>query len=134
MAFELDPRLAADSAAVTALPLCEMRLMDEAAFPWLVLVPRRTGLRELIDLAAPDRAVLMEEVARACAVLQHLHAPHKLNVAALGNQVEQLHVHVIARFRHDAAWPRPVWGATPKRPYEPAALARAAADYRAAFA
>jgi diadenosine tetraphosphate (Ap4A) HIT family hydrolase len=122
-AFELDKRLEGDSVPVCELPLSAVRLMNERSWPWLILVPRRPGLAELIDLDADGRARLMEEIARAAEVLRTLYRPDKLNVAALGNVVHQLHVHVIARLRTDPAWPRPIWNVEPKmEPYEPAAL------------
>jgi diadenosine tetraphosphate (Ap4A) HIT family hydrolase len=117
-AFKLDERLAGDSVPVTDLPLSTVRLMNERSWPWLILVPRRAGLVELIDLDAAERSRLMEEIARTAEALRRLYRPDKLNVAALGNAVPQLHVHVIARFRDDPAWPRPVWGVKPTRePY-----------------
>lgn len=110
MSFVLDPRLAADSVAVGELNLSQLRLMDDARFPWLVLVPRIAGARELIDLDEGDRANLLGEVTVLGRMLEAQFAPDKLNVAALGNVVPQLHVHVIARYANDAAWPQPVWG------------------------
>jgi diadenosine tetraphosphate (Ap4A) HIT family hydrolase len=112
--FVLDARLEADTIAVTDLPLSAVRLMDDATYPWLVLVPRRAGLVELTDLEPPQRAVLIEEIAAAGRALAAATGCHKLNIGALGNQVAQLHVHVIARFTTDAAWPNPVWGAAPR--------------------
>jgi diadenosine tetraphosphate (Ap4A) HIT family hydrolase len=124
-AFELDKRLERDSVPVADLPLSTVRLMNERSWPWLILVPRRAGLVELIDLDAEGRARLMEEIARAAEALRALYRPDKLNVAALGNVVHQLHVHVIARFRTDPAWPRPIWNVKPTlEPYEPAALSK----------
>lgn len=110
MSFALDPRLAADSIAVGDFTLSQLRLMDDARFPWLILVPRIAGARELIDLDECDRASLLGEVTIVGRMLESLLAPDKLNVAALGNVVPQLHVHVIARYANDAAWPQPVWG------------------------
>lgn len=115
--FELDPRLAHDGAFVTDWPLCRVLLMDDARFPWLVLVPRRAGLRELDDLAEADHAQLTAEVRRALRLLRGLAACDKLNVGALGNLVPQLHVHIVARRRGDSAWPGPVWGSGAARPY-----------------
>lgn len=115
MHFELDPRLAADTHLVIEWPLCDVRLMDDAQYPWLILVPRIAGSRELIDLDPGARLRLQQEIDSAAQVLKQMFAPDKLNVAALGNVVEQLHVHVIARFRHDAAWPKPVWGVHPPK-------------------
>lgn len=115
--FALDPRLAADTVAVAALALSDLRLMNDARFPWLILVPRVAGASEIIDLRKPDRAVLFEEITAVSAALRAATNCDKLNVAALGNQVRQLHVHLIARFEGDAAWPGPVWGAGPPVAY-----------------
>ena len=117
--FHLHPQLAADSHPVAKLELCELRLMDDANYPWLVLVPRLAEARELIDLAQAPRRQLMDEIDQAARVLRALFRPHKLNVAALGNLVPQLHVHVIARYHTDIAWPRPVWGQAAMKPYTP---------------
>ena len=111
--FVLDPRLAADTVALADLALSHLLLVDDVRFPWLILVPRRPDKRDLVDLDEADLAQLMAEVRSACAALRSVTRPHKLNVAALGNMVPQLHVHVIARRSSDAAWPRPVWGVTP---------------------
>lgn len=110
MSFTLDPRLEADTLPVGELPFSRLLLMNDARWPWLILVPRIAGARELIDLDAADRTALMDEIARVARALEALHRPDKLNVAALGNVVAQLHVHVIARHATDAAWPQPVWG------------------------
>jgi diadenosine tetraphosphate (Ap4A) HIT family hydrolase len=120
--YRLHPQLAADSHPVAKLALCELRVMDDANYPWLVLVPRLPEARELIDLEAAPRRQLMDEIDQVARVLRSLFRPHKLNVAALGNLVPQLHVHVIARFRDDPAWPAPVWGRVAARPYEADAL------------
>ncbi|WP_027492417.1 HIT family protein [Rhodanobacter sp. OR444] len=108
--FVLNPRLAADTHTVASLPLCDVRLMDDARWPWLVLVPRRAGLVEIADLHGDEQAVLWQEVNRAAAALRAGTPCDKLNLGALGNIVRQLHVHVIARVEGDAAWPGPVWG------------------------
>lgn len=121
--FVLDPRLAADTLAVGDLPLSRVLLMDDVRFPWLVLVPRQTGLVEIGDLPRAGRITLLDEIDQASVALRSLHAPDKLNVAALGNVVAQLHVHVIARFRADVAWPRPVWGVGEPQRHAPAAVA-----------
>ena len=113
--FALDPLLTADSVGVADLPLAAVRLMRDANYPWLLLVPRRAGLCELTDLDATERSMLMEEIAQASAALRSVVSCDKLNVAALGNVVPQLHVHVIARRRDDPAWSRPVWGAVPAK-------------------
>lgn len=108
--WQLHPQLADDTHPLAQFALSELRLMDDANYPWLVLVPRVVEAVELIDLDAPQRHALTDEIDRASRTLRDVFRPHKLNVAALGNLVPQLHVHVIARFEHDPAWPRPVWG------------------------
>lgn len=115
--FALDPRLAGDTVPLGDLALCRLLLMNDETYPWLVLVPRRAGLVELIDLPADDRHRLMDEIALVSEALKAVTRPTKLNVAALGNMVRQLHVHVIARFEGDAAWAGPVWGKVPGKPY-----------------
>ena len=116
-AFVLDPRLAADTRVVTDLPLCRVLLMRDRTYPWTIVVPRQTGLAEILDLSAHDRAWLFDEVSQVAEALRAETAPTKLNIAALGNQVRQLHVHVIARFDSDPAWPGPVWGKAPPVDY-----------------
>lgn len=115
--FELHPQLAADCVAIDDLPLCRLLLMDDANYPWCILVPRRAGTRELHELTQADQAMLLRETTLLSAVMQSLFAADKMNIAALGNVVPQLHVHVIARHTDDPAWPRPVWGALPRRRY-----------------
>lgn len=117
--FELDPQIAKDSAPVADLPLSTVRLMRDKNYPWLLLVPKRAGAVELTDLTAEDRIRLMEEIALASDALRAVAPCDKLNVAAIGNMVSQLHVHVVARRKGDAAWPKPVWGQAPAVPYEP---------------
>lgn len=119
-AFILDPRLDADTFAVGELALSTVRLMDDARFPWLILVPQRPGLVDLLDLSEADAATMNAEIRQASRVLRELTSPFKLNVAALGNAVRQLHVHVIARFEDDPAWPKPVWGVGTAAGYDPA--------------
>ncbi len=121
-AWHLHPDLADDTAPVIELPLCEVRLMDDANHPWLVLVPRVADAVELLDLETAQRAQLTAEIDSASRALKALFKPHKLNVAALGNLVPQLHVHVIARYTDDIAWPRPVWGMAAARQYAPEQL------------
>jgi diadenosine tetraphosphate (Ap4A) HIT family hydrolase len=108
--FELDPRLAGDTAFVADWPLGRVLLMDDARYPWLVLVPRRRGAVELDDLQESERTQLMDEIQRAMDALRSVAEFDELNVGALGNVVRQLHVHVVARRKGDAAWPGPVWG------------------------
>lgn len=121
-AFALDPRLAADTHRVGDLEFSRLLLMDDARFPWLILVPRRAGLRELLELPRDEQHTLLDEINRCAHVLHALKRPEKLNIAALGNVVAQLHVHVIARYAGDAAWPRPVWGCGERVPYSADAL------------
>ncbi len=122
--FALDARLAADTHAVGELALSRVLLMDDARFPWLILVPRRPGLRELTDLDRATQHALLDEINRAAHVLHAMAKPDKLNIANLGNVVAQLHVHVIARYAGDAAWPRPVWGVGERAPYRSDEAAR----------
>jgi len=116
--FELDPRLQADTWVLGDFPLCRLLLSKDANYPWLILVPRRSGITEAFELETADQAQLARETAL---VAQHLKAvvnADKINVAALGNVVAQLHVHVIARYTHDVAWPAPVWGRVAAASYE----------------
>ncbi len=133
-AFTLDPRLAADTTPVAEWPLCRVLLIRDARFAWLVLVPRRAGITEMLDLEPDDRRQLSAEIDRAAAGLRRSVRCDKLNVAALGNMVAQLHVHVIARNRTDAAWPKPVWGQGTAQPYDDAEAANLIKRLNAAFA
>jgi len=119
--FDLNPRLEGDSLPVLDLPLSTVRLLKDANYPWLLLIPRKPDLVEIIDLDDADQQQLMREIALTSRVLRDVTVCEKLNVGALGNQVSQLHVHVIGRFRDDAAWPGPIWGAAPVKPYDDAA-------------
>lgn len=109
-AFELDPRLAADSHWIADGPLSQVRLMDDSRFPWLVLVPRVANAIEWFDLDAANQALLLDEINGAGRLLRDESGGGKINIGALGNIVRQLHVHVVARHEGDAAWPGPVWG------------------------
>ncbi len=131
--FELDPVLARDTELIGGLGLSRALLMNDARFPWVILVPEIAGLSELTDLSAADRSRLMEEVAAVSAALTALYAPDKINVGALGNIVRQLHVHVVARRDGDAAWPGPVWGHGAPHAYEAQALAATVAKIAAAL-
>lgn len=131
--FVIDPKLAAESTPLGELTLCTVRLYDDARFPWLLLVPKQAELVEIIDLAPGDLVRLIEEIAVAAGVLEAATSPYKLNIAALGNVVRQLHVHVIARFEDDAAWPNPVWGRGARVPYEAAARDALAKKLRTGF-
>jgi len=123
-AWTLDPQLERDTAAVGDLPLSRVALMNDANFPWLIVVPRHAGAVEIFDLDDDERTRLTSELAVLARLLKDLTGCDKINIAAIGNVVSQLHVHVIARRRDDPAWPRPVWGALPARPYEGAARDR----------
>ena len=120
--WHLHPQLADDTHPLATFELCELRLMDDANYPWLVLVPRVVDAVEMLDLDTQQRHRLSDEIDSASRALQALFRPHKLNVAALGNLVPQLHVHVIARYQDDPAWPAPVWGRVAAQPYSPEAL------------
>lgn len=123
--FVLDPAFVATSHAVIYLPLCEVRLQDDARYPWLVLIPRLPGLRELEDLSTADRAQVLEETIRAGSAVRRVGATlglavDKLNIGSLGNVTAQLHVHVVGRRSEDPAWPGPVWGHSPATAYDAA--------------
>ncbi|HMA70949.1 MAG TPA: HIT family protein [Xanthobacteraceae bacterium] len=118
LAWSLHPGLEQDTAPVGDLPLSRLLVHNDANYPWLLLVPRRPEAREIIDLDEADRLQLMAEIAMASRALKAVTVCDKLNVAAIGNVVPQLHVHVVARRRDDAAWPKPVWGAVPARAYD----------------
>ena len=117
--WSLHPQLAQDTVPVGDLGLARVLLANDANYTWLILVPRRPGLVELIDLPDAAQVQLLGEIAAAARSLKAITECDKLNIAALGNQVAQLHVHVIARRHSDAAWPKPVWGAAPPSAYSP---------------
>ncbi|MEO5813032.1 MAG: HIT family protein [Rhodanobacter sp.] len=129
--FALDPRLEADTVAVTRLPVCDVRLMNDARFPWLVLVPRRYGMVEISDLNDTEQTALWHEVRLAAGALRAACHSEKLNLGALGNIVRQLHLHVVARHHGDAAWPGPVWGHGVPVPYAADALSLRVASLQA---
>ena len=118
--WTLHPQLDDDTVPVGEFALSRALLARDANYPWLILVPRCGGVSEIIDLDEPGQAELMREVAVVCRALKAVVPCDKLNVAALGNVVSQLHVHVIARRRGDPAWPKPIWGVAPARDYDPA--------------
>lgn len=136
--FSLDPAFVATSHKVADLPLCEARLHDDARYPWLVLVPRQPGLREIEDLETAHRIQLMEEIVLAGTAVRAVGtalglAVDKLNVGALGNVTAQLHVHVVGRRKGDPAWPGPVWGHSPAATYTAEGLAAPIAAARDAL-
>jgi diadenosine tetraphosphate (Ap4A) HIT family hydrolase len=116
--WSLHTQLTQDTIDIGDLPLCRVLVIKDANYPWLLLVPRRDKAVEIIDLAEVEQAQLMTEVSRVARALKDITRCDKLNIAALGNVVPQLHVHVIARRKSDAAWPRPVWGVAPPLPHE----------------
>lgn len=113
----LDPRLEADSSFIIDLALSQVRLHHNGAFPWILLIPRQDSLSEIIDLSPPDQLLLMQEIALCSEIMKDLFAPKKLNVASLGNIVPQLHVHIVARYETDQAWPGPIWNSGVSREY-----------------
>jgi len=133
MTFALDARLAADTIEVGDLALSRLLLMDDARYLWLVLVPRHENLSELIHLGATNRAILMEEIAAVSQALTGFAGVDKINVGALGNIVRQLHVHIVARSKGDAAWPGPIWGAGAPQRYEKQKGRELAREFRAAL-
>jgi diadenosine tetraphosphate (Ap4A) HIT family hydrolase len=132
--FTLDARLATDTRPLARLPLCDLRLMDDARYAWLVLVPRRDGLVEIDDLGNDEQAMLWQEVNLAGRALRAVAPCDKLNLGALGNIVRQLHVHVVARCEGDPAWPGPVWGYGVAQPYAEAVRDERCAALRRALA
>jgi len=132
--FELDPRIVRDSVAIGRLPLCLVRLHRDARYPWVMLVPERAEVREIHELGAEDRGALIEESSAVAAVMQTMTGAQKMNVAALGNMVPQLHVHHVARFEGDDAWPGAIWGQHPALDYSDEALAERVDALRRAFA
>ncbi|EJO94966.1 histidine triad (HIT) protein [Ectopseudomonas mendocina DLHK] len=115
--FALDSRLQQDCLLIGDFPLCRLLLMNDANYPWFILVPRREEVSELFQLDAADQCQLWQETTLLAETLKDTFAADKMNVATLGNVVSQLHMHVIVRRRGDAAWPAPVWGRNPPRPY-----------------
>lgn len=120
--FTLDSRLQQDCLLVGDFPLCRLLLMNDASYPWFILVPRREEVSEIFQLDGVDQRQLWQETSLLAETLKDTFAADKMNVATLGNVVSQLHMHVIVRRRDDAAWPAPVWGRQPARPYEDAQI------------
>ncbi|MFT7126474.1 MAG: diadenosine tetraphosphate (Ap4A) HIT family hydrolase [Pseudoalteromonas tetraodonis] len=131
MSFDLHPQLANDTVAVGRLPLCEVLLMNDSQYPWLILVPRVEGAEEAFQLTEAEQVMLQKESSAVGREIMELFAGDKLNIAALGNMVPQLHIHHIVRFRNDPVWPRPVWGEKPRVAYAPAVLAAMLEQLRA---
>ena len=117
-AFEIDERLERDGLLITRLGLCQLRILNDRRWPWLVLIPQRNGISEIFDLTPLDQAMLTFETNMVGAALKKATGATKINVGALGNIVRQLHVHVIARSEGDANWPGPVWGFGSAEPWD----------------
>lgn len=118
--FELHPTLAADTFVIGDLDLCRLLLMNDANYPWCILVPRRSGIREIYELPEADQQLLWRESSMLGRALMKAFDGKKLNVAALGNVVPQLHLHHVVRYENDPAWPSPVWGKVAAKPYDDA--------------
>jgi diadenosine tetraphosphate (Ap4A) HIT family hydrolase len=116
--FVIDSQLKQTSYPLTSLDVCDLRLVDDQRWPWLLIIPRVPHAVELIDITPDLRAQVWLEIDHVGRVMRDQFSPHKLNIAALGNQVRQLHVHCIARFPEDEAWPNPVWGVGDSAPYD----------------
>ena len=116
--FTLHRQLEADTAFITDLPLSRMLLINDSHYPWIVLVPRRANATEIYKLNHSDQTQLLSESAQICRVMEALFSPDKMNIAAIGNMVPQLHLHHVARFTSDIAWPAPVWGFAPSAAYD----------------
>ncbi len=117
---EIHPQLRQDCILLGRFPLCHLLLMNDANYPWCILVPDREAISEIYQLPQADQQSLMRESSCLARVLAEQFRAHKINIASLGNVVPQLHVHHVARYRDDGAWPAPVWGRAPARPYTPA--------------
>ncbi|HEX5339290.1 MAG TPA: HIT domain-containing protein [Gammaproteobacteria bacterium] len=122
--FTLHPQLEKDTIPLGAFPLSLLLLMNDSNYPWFILVPQRNDIRELHELDDADRTRLLNESTLLSRALIRAFTPDKLNIAALGNQVPQLHLHHIVRYTRDPAWPAPVWGKLPARPYYSAEAAK----------
>jgi diadenosine tetraphosphate (Ap4A) HIT family hydrolase len=127
--WSLHPQLAKDTVTVCDLALSRLLAMNDGEFPWLILVPRRVGASDIIDLGN-EQTQLMDELSRVSRALKDETRCDKINVGAIGNVVPQLHIHVVARRKDDPLWPKPIWGAAPRCVSEPAALERFAAAIR----
>jgi len=108
--FRLHNQLEADTYEVLDLKLCKLLLMNNSLFPWLILVPQKNNLKEIIDLEFDEQVLLLKEISQVSNAIKNIYVPDKLNIAALGNIVEQLHIHIIARSKNDKMWPKPVFG------------------------
>lgn len=132
-AFKLDPQLEQDTVLISDWHLCQVRLMNDSRYPWVILIPKVEGVSEIHELAEEQQQLLLGESMRLSKALDQLFSPHKLNIAALGNMVRQLHVHHIVRFENDPSFPKPVWGVGDAVPYETEALSETVNGLQIAF-
>ena len=128
MSFQLHPKLEADTHLISSTAQCQILLMDDARYPWIILVPQVTEIRELYELDEQQQQQVYRTILRVSKGLAQYTNAEKMNVATLGNQVPQLHIHIIARFERDAAWPAPVWGVGNAEPYTPQQLEQTLKD------
>lgn len=131
--FQLHPRLQQDCFSVGQFKLSQLLMMNDSQYPWFILVPRRADIKEIHHLAAIDRQQLLAESCLLAEQLEKIYSPDKLNIAAIGNLVPQLHIHHVARYRTDKAWPAPIWGKLPAQPYEESQARQAIAGLREAL-
>ena len=132
-AFKLDPQLEQDTVLISDWHLCQVRLMNDSRYPWVILIPKVEGVSEIHELAEEQQQLLLGESMRLSKALDQLFSPHKLTIAALGNMVRQLHVHHIVRFENDPSFPKPVWGVGDAVPYETEALSETVNGLQIAF-
>ena len=132
-AFKLDPQFEKDTVLISDWHLCQVRLMNDSRYPWVILIPKVEGISEIHELAEEQQQLLLGESMRLSKALDQLFSPHKLNIAALGNMVRQLHVHHIVRFENDASFPKPVWGVGEAVPYDLEALSETVNGLQIAF-
>jgi len=132
--FQLHPQLEQDSFFVADLPLCQLRLINDQQYPWFILVPRQVDCSEIYKLSDDQQAQLLKESSRLSHILMSLFKGDKLNVAAIGNMVPQLHVHHVVRFKKDVSWPKPVWGQMPMQVYSSDQVSKVITQMQDAYA
>ena len=132
-AFKLDPQLEKDTVLISDWHLCQVRLMNDSRYPWVILIPKVEDVAEIHELAEEQQQLLLGESMRLSRALDQLFSPHKLNIAALGNMVRQLHLHHIVRFENDPSFPKPVWGVGDAVPYDAEALSETVNGLQIAF-
>ncbi len=131
--FKLDEQLELDTVSISNWALCQVLLRNDNNYPWLILVPRRADIIEIYELSSEDQVQLIEEISQVSKIFKSFTNADKINIAAFGNIVSQLHVHIIARYRNDPAWPQVVWGKTPSNPYENAQLSELVSRLKDSF-